>query len=539
MKVGVEGKARIVVLTTDPNDYSSKKMYRFDGYDQVTSSLSVDGVGSATVTFSNVNMRYMRGIGWPKWATEKADEISILKSVAQEFAYHSSDRLLDGMADMYNLDQLVYPWLNAQDFIWIDYLGRDGVWYPGFSGIVTGYKETHRARGTSVLTISAKDYRRMLQYSPIVTGINLPAQSDGVLQEFSTIQTDVQSGAADKTNIFAGRDSVGVLSEVVKTVNKIWNIEGESYKGFFRYYGSGTAQDLILFEDPVAASATEHFTILGKRMTKAPKDQEYYNTPLARSYYDPAFSNQNSAIYQLILRSQLSNYAVDMATAHAILGQIAQATMSYMYIDQLGNLRHEAPRYGGFPSTDTAIDAVDSDGVPFHGKNYFISSRDASYLDYSGGEDESEVVATRVTSPVAIYSLSARVSENLQNMRLTGISNASEEDMLRYGRRDATVQPFFMKKDLGKEVLDAYAEAARIMLNSKSRMFTVNLRQRPDLLLNRTVVYVDRARVGLITDINDVCNPKTGHTRTLTCRYARLVGQPLRYPFESILRGGA
>lgn len=547
-------EARVTILTTLPTDFSNKALLQFTTFDQVASNISMDGMGSATVTFFNKRLSFFRGIRWPQWARAREDEIELIKSMVDQFKDQTTDPMVHIPYQYIEKEHLLHPRINPFDFIWIDYRGRDGLWYAGFSGMITGYKDTYRAKGTPTFTITAKDFRRVLQFTPIITGLNNIAQ----FKRLDTILTENQANSPVVNNIFAGKSPAAILGEVINTVNDMLNIEPEDLIPFWRYrQPNDTTGEIGVADEPLKLFAAKPpaSDVLGIRsyeyipdefdLWEGRKDPDavasvFYRNPLGFAFQDALFVGGPS-VYQQILRAQLDLLTVDYEPALSIMNKIAQVTLSSIYVDQAGNLRYEYPRYATLPSTSEDVKApgningVEDEETLWHGRNYWVTGADRSFLSYSGGEDESEIVATRVLVSHRFSLGMAQLPDFIIKDSFTGYATASESDILRFGLREANLPTFFSNTQMTKDVLDSYAEATRLYLNIQSRSFTIGLNQRPDTMLNRTMVYMDRARVGLITDISDAFSPTQGHTRTHTCRYARFLGEPIDYPWKGLL----
>lgn len=569
------GQARVTMLLTDPADYRRKELLQFSQFESVNSNLSMSDTGSAGVMFSNPRLRFFRGILRPAWARKQADEIEMLKDALAKFRQEShEDTELELAGDCADRDQLLAFRINPLDFIWIDYRGRDGMWYPGYSGMVTSVAESIRARATTTLTVSAKDYRRVLSSIPIVTGLNNLAK----LRKLDTTLTEVQEGTVGLTNIFSGMDAASIYATVIETVNGLLNLKAtDMQEGFWAFRGVDDANGRIrgalpgdnLYHEPLDlfyggktdsgriqrydnrpaspyAYEVPEFSLLGtKRNEDNPYPSTFYHNPLAWAFYDAMFRS-GPTIYQLLIRSQINPWAIETETGSGIFSKITQTTSSHIYVDQHGILRHEYPRYSGTPNLDpdpTARSiAFDDRGrkyedylTPCHGLNYWVSSRDASFLDYKFSVDESEIAATqvRITQKYAMGAINPGEVVELYNN--TGSSVLGNADLLKYGLRKVEVQPFFVKTVLTEAVLNRYARAYQYMLNSRARSFTVNLQQRPDTQLNRTMVFSERGLVGLIMNITDSYSKAQGHTRMHSCRFARQAGERVPYPWGDVL----
>ncbi len=575
MRGGLKHKAdaRVTVLLTDPSDFSKKELKQLTTFDQISSSLSMDGIGTATISFSNKRLSFFNGIKQPAWAQEVEGDLKLLKKAAELFKMQTNDMLSQIPIQYIEQGKVLLPLVNPYDLIWIDYRGKDGVWYPGFTGIITGFSDKQRAKSTPSFTIHAKDYRRLMQTTPVVYGLNNIAD----FGDLETILTGFQKEAILTTNIFHQKEPSTIINMVLNVINKMLNIQPKDLESFWNYRGASDRsgfiglkdqeKDIRLFSgakvllgalitpDPLDKLIQDgersiqaynydddaEFDVWAKRRENNTVAIDYYHNPLGWAFHDKIFKDGPS-VYQTILRSQLDLFNIDQESAYNILNKVAQATFSSIYVDQAGNLRYEYPRYETMPSLaedPTAFGllngAIDIE-TPWHARNYWVSSTDNSFQNYNGGFNEGEIVATRVTAPQQFALSPVKLGEIPERMRMTGYATLPESDLLRYGLREANLAQFFSNTTLDKTILDSFAKAALTFLNVKGRSFVVVLNQRPDTMLNRNMVYMDRMLVGLITDISDTFSPVTGHQRTHTCRYMRYVGEELTFPWRELLQ---
>lgn len=526
---------------TNPDDYTEKTFVQYKGFDQISSNLTINGVGSATVNFPNKDLMYLKSVNRPAWADAKHDEVLALKEAFLKFETESSAFNVQVPKSLFQSDKILFPRIAPFDLIWIDYRGRDGHWYAGFSGVVTGYKENIRPGVTPGFSIMAKDLRRLLQFTPIVTGLNNLA---GVAS-LENILLNFQDGSPAVENIFATNPNpAAIINDVIGVVNQMLRMSVDTVGAagpnqpvppfwevdIFNYFAPYTYENAISPEfDPFTG-----------RDSNNPEEGAYYRNPLGNAFYDSIFKIGEQSVYQFIIRSKLGMYTIDTQNALNILSQVAQATLSFVYVDQAGILRYEYPRYATIPSLETdykapgLLDGAPDNQTQWNAINYWISSRDEMFVNYGGGEDESETVATRVIA-TQNQVLLQQMAEDINVQAFNGYATAPELDLVKFGLRDARVSPFYTKNMIGQDIMNAYAKSLMMYLNSQAKSFVVTLKQRPDTMLNRSMVFADRGRVGLITAISDTFSESGGHTRTHTCQYARYLGEAIEYPWAVIL----
>lgn len=528
-------EARVFILMTDPSDYSKKEFIQFTGFDQISSLLTMSGVGTATISFPNKDMRYLKGILRPSWAQKVGEEIDLLKMAYAKFGMESSEPAMQIPKGYINQGKLLMPRIGPFDLVWIDYRGRDGRWYPGFTGIVTGYKETVRPEQTPVFVVTAKDLRRLLQFTPIITGLN----NLSAVTNLETILTGSQMGDPAIENIFSTYPNpTSIISDVLDTINQMLKLSGtvenEVIEQFWQYnmFGSFTVYNYGNIND---------FNPFQGRQANDVGQDAYYKDPLGGSWYDELFAlPEEPTVYKFMVRAALDLFTIDIQNAQQILQQIANSTMSFIYLDQAGNLRYEYPRYATVPSLNSdytmagELAGVIDEETPWNALNYWVSSQDEHFLNYVGGEDESEMTATRVVVSQSIQALQ-QLPQAVQVLEFSGYATMPPADLVRYGLRETRVAPFYSRFQISKDIMDLYAQAVLTHLNRQSRSFVITMRQRPDTMLNRSMVFLDRARVGLITSISDTYSQNTGHVRSHTCQFARYLGELIEYPWRDIL----
>lgn len=523
---GAPPGARVFVLLTDPDDYTKKRMVQVTGFDRVSSAVSVDGVSSASVSLPNKDLRYMRSAKPKQSDADSEDVVRMLHYYKHNATTALAKEVADGIAAGYKPE----PWFSPQDLIWIDYRGRDGNWYPGFTGLITSCADSVTPNAQASLVLQAKDYRRVLQYSPIVWGLN----NIGGYKDWNTLLTEWQDQDISLANSLSKFPLADILKLIIDRINKMWKIATPPFFEYDFWVSPPAERDLKLSECIFAPNGVN----VG-RSAGSPKVADYYHSPLAGAYFDQIFKIGNS-VYQQLLRNRFEFNTIEFEPAMTILSKIAGATYSFIYVDQMGNLRHEYPRYEYLPTDSQDPLDVDESGMAHHARNYYIGQGDASFLKYSGTVDEQMMSVTRVIAASKQHFLTQ--PKIIQDIALTGIDQADAPIMLKYGLRDVAVSDFFLSSvpENMRDVLVAYAKAIRIHLNAGNLMFNIDLDQRPDLMLNRTLVFLDRRRAGLITTMTDTYTPTSGHIRNVTCKFAYHIGDPNRprYPWKILMEDG-
>ena len=516
--------ARVFVLITDPDDFSKKKLIRLKGFTNVTSTLSIDGVGGASVVLPNMDLKYLR-------ARKKPDYDGMPSAVETMLLHYQTNAPNATISDTVNalLEGKYFDvWFSPQDLIWIDYRGRDGLWYPGFSGIITSSSESIVPGMSPTVTLQAKDYRRILQYCPVVWGArNLSGKA-----KFDSFLTDKQEQFLSSGTKLSEMSISKLFQYVLNTVEKLLHVETGEVNPFFS--NSFWLENESSFPEQRDLVKSEQFS--KTRQYINPPEEAYLKSPLATAWYDAMFYSEETEniAYKSMIRSKFGLYNTEFDFAGTILNKIAQASQSFVYVDAEGNIRHEYPRYGDLPTDSIDIGDVDDSGLTNHGANYYVAEGDASFLKFAMTDDETMVVANRVTFTAGVHYLT--LAETPTQTALTAISQSDEKTMLKYGLRNASFSDVYLNEVPKMEAIQSYADALRSQLNSASRSFSVDLRQRPELQLNRTMVFLDRMAVGLITSMTDTFSPTAGHTRHVNCKFVYKVGDPNKpvYPWIEV-----
>jgi len=237
-------------LTTHPN----KTLYKVNSIIQVNSKLSVEGGGNATVTFNDKDMKFWKYIKFKyanskEWGNEQLtgesagnllenlrnqQEIADFRKHLVEYGTKSKAisalKVLAGETGSEELSGgILLPILTPQNLIWIHYLGRDGNWYAGFTGVITQMSLSETAGKTSVFTVNAKTPDVFFENSQLL----IRTQNIGGADSRQNIKLEQIDNLA-MTNVFSGKITSEVISETIKKVNNFFlktDREGVDFKG--------------------------------------------------------------------------------------------------------------------------------------------------------------------------------------------------------------------------------------------------------------------------------------------------------------------
>lgn len=293
----------------------------------------------------------------------------------------------------------VLPFIDLFDPIYVDYLGQDGFWYAGFTGLVTRLNESYNYMGQQSFAIQCKDYTCLLDNNSLVSSWNRFAGVEDKLSRFVSA-TEFNESAAKSSikDYFSTFTTVRqIILEIVKAAQGMWTLdklrEGSNPKsldsvgvsrirynteGVVKYDGLSGRRGGIVENGTVRWKKDESDTgqFYGEISIK-PKDftRKY---DLTEAHYaadkfiliDPLLFDMDNIFIQKLFNSTLSLYNDTLKSADSILNDLAARMLAYKYQDANGNIIFELPRYNALPnlidydgrSTATVLrhDVVDS-----------------------------------------------------------------------------------------------------------------------------------------------------------------------------------
>lgn len=553
---------------TDSKLYGPKKVFQITKFIKIDSTISVHGgnASNASVTLNDKDFKFTKYVPvnfaytsffsgdaeFTKTRTNE-EELKIFENILETYGDKGDDYFKE-LALLIRSKGFLVPALTPMNLIFIQYLGRDGYWYSGFTGLITSITTSGERRNTPTLRISAKTPERFFELSYIVTGQKNLSNLDQASQE--SLQS--QDATLPFTNKYGNKKASTVLVDVVKTVNnfflgdniktpgvdyryfKVKSIFGlptdgqegyevdavddrqkflERSKGRFenkRYHFDDRLDSLDLYPGVESLSAIE------KGITE---EKDWLEVAFTKDFYNEVTPFQN------VVRGNLQLFQIDKQTPKQILDSIRRATFAYIYCDADGTLKMERPYFDTFvgnPKQGIEISKAPID----YDYRYIISTKDRSYLSHSFNHDEVPYVTrTTIQQKRNLIQLSSDVETYFQ-----GKSESSKKTISKYGDRemilDSIISSGFAQSS---KVASAYAKAAKTMINAAAKTFNITLDQRPDLQVNRNMIFLDFNMCFVIESINTSYSPKGPMTHNIKGAYTRFVGERIINPWRSFI----
>lgn len=541
-------EARVYLQSRDTGE-----IVLMDNFTHISTTVSMES-GGASIAFSNANDRAFakrfrsRDLSSQNGSFVKAylQDIFNLKLVTEINAMRRSlaNDLRAGRVTSTTLDEFLrMDFLAEVDFmnrVWIDFRGRDGRWYAGFTGITSGVSDDFRVGGVPAFTVGCKDLRRLLQLSQIIT-------SGGDNSLLFTTQQDLRSQTtipeAFKTlqNTFSGiEDPAGVIGMAIDVVNKsfgrfqsgsqqttalfgtekLWALPGADVKNPARRYeglihvrddeparvGPQSRLDGVANPDEVfRANPTFAQTLMSQTLG--------YGT--AAYAVDRSISFNNLAAMRKVIRSSFEIFGVERTAADRIIQEVASVTLYDFWCDAMGNLIFQRPRYDDLPNTDAPdfttgtdrgigfdprtnkflrpdnVQGSDFAGLRDHGRNYLIG--DESLKRITRSVDESGLYTVVTTGAVFDFISTGAL---LEKMGQTGVALAPAKLQRLLGTRIFSGKSIVSAGiAIEKRYLDRAAAVLLRRLNAQAATMSAELVQRPDLQPGRTMLDLERGKL--------------------------------------------
>ena len=409
-------KARVMAYIKDPiyaQTGQARTFVELMGFRNVSTTISRTAPGSASITFPNyksaliryvsadtidwmevqatgasttnsMGARYMdnittAGVGdafkglWNDMTLCMGDTPMVNPAATADYLTYSRSRgdLMDGakrnVQQEVNKQRLVLalPFLDMFDPIFVDYLGQDGFWYAGFTGLISKVSEVYNKTGDQSITISCKDLSCLFDNVSIVSGWNrmsVAEQQSNVKDFVYASETNISSSKfATFGSIFEKYNSITeIIETLVSTAQDMWRLENQGQQLF----GEGVGVRAFKFQ----TSAEEYQGISGRRCantSRAAKDylQTDDNELDASNYFfvgedsglkhiliDPLILQFDQVFIHKLLNTSLALYKDSLKSADQILNDLVAKMYAYKYFDANGNLIIELARPNAFPN---------------------------------------------------------------------------------------------------------------------------------------------------------------------------------------------
>lgn len=434
--------AKVYAYIKDPVYGGTEKIFvEVMGFTQVSTNCSMNGMGSATITFPNFKSNMIRYIPISSITSNETEDkgkettnfdllnlmyqglnkkepttgtkakrsmfslsngitgiwrdtitkIISSKSKDNTRGFTKSGRSYSELVENTNGWDSIYdnrisaslPIFNTMDPIFVDFLGQDGFWYAGFSGIINRVSDNYTKMGDQSLILSCSDPTILFDNTSLVSGWHRMsvAENKSNLRTFyfSTEANKSASENAAYPNIFSSYSSViDIILDVVRTSQDLWRLDdfGDAVgvKGFkydtnrvYEYHGNssrrGSVQQVSSITVPDSTYTDFSDTSLLRNIDMDPNYfKNYYelknyhyvyeNNPNSERviFVDPLIMKFDNIFIHKVLASSLSLYKESVKSANDILNELAAKMMCYKYFDSNGNLIFELPKYNAFPN---------------------------------------------------------------------------------------------------------------------------------------------------------------------------------------------
>jgi hypothetical protein len=243
--------------------------------------------------------------------------------------------------------------------------------------------------------------------------------------------------------------------------------------------------------------------------------------------------------FQNLIRTSLQLFNVDKMTPKDIINELRKIVLAYIYFDGDGTVKIERP-YFDIDFSVLNDQGQFTDKVPYDfDRRYIITKKDRSYMGSTFVENEQPIV-TRVSlqTNADFFSPSDIIAKKLQ-----GRAESSFKTISKYGERIIDMGPVvsqgFNLSSFSEDISNSFCYAQKLLLTSDSKQFNITLDQRPDLQLNRPLMFLDHGLITLIHTLSESYDFATGkHTTTVRGKYTRYVGEQLVNPWRFLIKRG-
>ena len=283
-----EPQSRIYMYIKDPiYGGMGRKFVEILGFRSVTTNLTMTGTGTATVVFPNFKgclIRYVADTDiksvetinkgketynsyakefisklckdntetyfrnlWNDVVVTRVNSMTTLSSNSvsdflskgrtrgdvEDPPYNSADKIKGHEISKKDVCVYALPFVNLFDPIFVDYIGQDGFWYAGFTGVVTSVNENYSKTGDQAITIQCSDLNVLLDNSTLVVSwFNLPAQEKSITDFVYSLEANANSSEkAGFQNIFSAGDRykkvANIIEDVIKSAQDLWYFKND------------------------------------------------------------------------------------------------------------------------------------------------------------------------------------------------------------------------------------------------------------------------------------------------------------------------
>lgn len=204
----------------------------------VSTTSSLEGVGVAEIVFSNKQDRWYTTSG--KERREK-EHIKYVKEIANldlvNYLQDEQQLLMSIIRSKLSINkeaseaiQKYYKLrdeLELMNRVWIDFY-RDGIWYSGFTGIISSLTTNVTAGNDCTISLHCKDLRRYWEITEILLQKGLAVPDIFESLQIAAQTKDPRFKLQTLDNIYQGKPPVQIVSEVLEWVNRFYMGRAES-----------------------------------------------------------------------------------------------------------------------------------------------------------------------------------------------------------------------------------------------------------------------------------------------------------------------
>lgn len=428
---GYRPSASVFLQDIDNQGRAGRQVRELKGWTVVNTTVSTISPGTASITLSNLHdryyrNRYQRNIG----QGEKADQDKtsttaylndVLGRTVDYIKYLNPTRRAKffGKGDFarqnaalnyiaYVRDLLAYngPKQGADQLpgdavdlgvlqrVFVDYKGRDGQIYAGFTGVLSNIIDNMTPGEQPTVTLVCKDFWRLFQFSEVILK---EAPGYNLLDETITLDVQNELGLENYygSSIFDGMDGISIIKNLVKimqssfcadvySAQKLTNLAQQppspaaiaglltqnQDKFFYQdsFFNFSDVSELVPNYDGISplrtvASAATNVPVIvngvqyavgdivpGRTPGQGIKDGDLVAQLASQIYIDRAIGyGPQAEVYRKVVERILQPFQAQRSRGDVILRKVAEATMYEVFFDTNGNLIYQIPRRNNFP----------------------------------------------------------------------------------------------------------------------------------------------------------------------------------------------
>jgi hypothetical protein len=453
--------------------------------------------------------------------------------------------------------------------VYVDFRDRDGRWCPAFTGIVSTLADLYRAGDTPTVTVGCSGTMRFFELTEYITQQSL----ENLEWPFETGSNTFPVGLL--SNSLGGLSPQEVVELVSRQVNYVYSLTGGNI------YNDTRRPEDFYYHDPILDVSDAVGWKKGNDDNGAISPVRVFDsttTPedlLPKLIIDPQIVRPDAgrlSVYREMFRAAFELYNYENATAGQI-GKESAAVFNYeWYEDPRGNINLQAPMYDSLPRirgvnsvvpSEKTVDEVSSLGrqtpdrrnfvssflgpdstdklstskfgerystLPYHDDHYIVD--DVGLVSWSLSTSEESIrTFVRVTGQPHFFNQgedfrlrlnTGYTSYNRIKEISTELADLVQKQARRYGLRRFSAPPLNSNSVFGQtELLDRLAYAAMVRLNSFASSGTLTLEQRPDIWPARSLLLVERQKLGHVVRVANEFKSRQAHMTILTLANVR------------------